>query len=47
MAGWLILAVGGVYAVVAVDLYVNAKPGMALAFVGYALANVGLWIQAK
>lgn len=47
MAGWLILLIGFVYVVVALDLFVHGKVGLSLAFVGYAFANVGLWIAQK
>ena len=47
MSGPLILFVGLIYLVVAVDLFITNKSGLALAFLGYALANVGLWMAAK
>jgi hypothetical protein len=47
MSSGLILAVGVVYLVVAVDQYRQGAPGMALAWFGYALANVGLAMAAK
>ena len=47
MSSGLILAVGVVYLVVAVDQYRQGAPGMALAWLGYALANVGLAMAAK
>lgn len=47
MAPWLILLVGAIYTGIAVDLYVNAKEGLALAFLGYAVSNVGLWMAAR
>lgn len=47
MSSGLILAVGVVYLVVAVDQYRQGSPGMALAWFGYALANVGLAMAAK
>jgi hypothetical protein len=43
MAGWLILVVGVVYAVIAADLFLKGQVGLAIAFVGYAFANVGLY----
>jgi len=43
----LIIAVGVVYAGIAIDLYLAGKTGMALAFAGYALANVGLFLEAR
>lgn len=47
MAPWLILSVGAIYAAITVDLYVNGRPGLALAFAGYAISNVGLWWDSK
>jgi hypothetical protein len=47
MSSPLILTVGVVYLVVAVDQYRQGSPGMALAWAGYALANVGLAMSAK
>ena len=47
MSSPLILAVGAVYLVVAFDQFAKGNPGMALAWAGYALANVGLAMAAK
>lgn len=47
MSAALIAAVGVVYAVIAIDLYLAGKPGLALAFAGYAIANIGLFLEAK
>jgi hypothetical protein len=47
VSGPLILFVGVIYAYCAADLYLTGKEGLALAFAGYALANVGLWKAAS
>jgi len=47
MSAWLIAVVGIVYTVVAVDLLVKGNMGLGIAFVGYALGNVGLYIEAS
>lgn len=47
MSPWLILLVGVIYLAIAVDLILSDKPGLALAFAGYAVSNVGLWIAAR
>jgi hypothetical protein len=47
MSAPLILAVGVVYLVVAADQYRQGSPGMAIAWFGYAVANVGLAMAAK
>lgn len=47
MAAWLIAFIGVVYLVVAVQLLMQGKVGLGIAFLGYALGNVGLYIAAK
>ena len=47
MSGPLIIFVGGIYLVIAVDLLMKKQFGLSLAFVGYAFANVGLWVAQK
>jgi hypothetical protein len=46
MSAWLIAVVGVVYTVVAIDLLVKGNTGLGIAFVGYALGNVGLYLEA-
>ena len=47
MSAWLIAAVGLVYAYVSVDFLVRGNIGMGIAYAGYALGNVGLYMLAK
>lgn len=47
MSGWLIAVIGVVYLVVAVDLLRKGQIGLGIAFIGYALGNVGLYLEAK
>ena len=47
MSGPLILAVGGIYLYIAVDLICAGKTGLSLAFAGYAVSNIGLYMAAK
>ena len=47
MAPWLIAAVGVVYLVTAVALWSDRQVGLAIAFLGYAFANIGLYVVAK
>lgn len=47
MSAWLVLAVGAVYLVVAVELLIKQQLGMGVTFAGYALANVGLYVAMK
>lgn len=47
MSSPLILAVGAVYLVVSIDQFRRGSVGMALAWLGYAIANVGLAWEAR
>ena len=47
MSAWLIATIGVVYLVVAVDLIIKGNIGLGIAFVGYSIGNVGLYIAAK
>jgi len=47
VAAWLIAGIGVVYLVVAVQLLLEGKVGLGVAFLGYSLGNVGLYIAAK
>ena len=47
MAAWLIAGVGIVYLIVAVDLLVRGDWGLGIAFLGYCLGNVGLYMEAR
>lgn len=47
MASWLIATIGMVYLVIAVNLLMTGKTGLGIAFIGYALGNVGLYMEAK
>jgi hypothetical protein len=47
MAAWLIAIIGVVYAVVAVDLLRIGNTGLGIAFVGYSIGNVGLYLAAR
>ena len=46
MASWLIAFIGVVYTIVAINLLVTGKVGLGIAFIGYALGNVGLYMEA-
>ena len=47
MTSWLIAGIGVVYLVVAVELLLVKKDvGLSIAFFGYALGNVGLYMKA-
>jgi len=47
MASWLIAMIGVVYTIVAAQLLVTGKTGLGIAFIGYALGNVGLFMEAR
>jgi len=47
MAAWLIAGVGVVYLICAVDLFVRGNWGLGIAFLGYSLGNVGLYMEAR
>jgi len=47
MAAWLIAIIGVVYAVVAADLLRVGNIGLGIAFIGYSLGNVGLYLAAR
>jgi hypothetical protein len=46
MAAWLIAGIGIVYAVVAADLLWRGNTGLGIAFIGYAIGNIGLTMEA-
>lgn len=47
MAAPLIAIFGVGYLVIAIDLLVKGQTGLGIAFIGYAVGNVGLYIAAK
>jgi hypothetical protein len=47
MSAWLIAIIGVVYAVVAADLLLRGNLGLGIAFVGYSIGNVGLYLAAR
>ena len=47
MAPWLIALTGVIYVWVAGDLARHGKHGLAIAYAGYAAANVGLYMAAR
>lgn len=46
MSGTLIIVTGVIYAIVAVDQFAHGNNGMGIAYLGYAFANIGLWMLA-
>lgn len=47
MSSWLIALTGVIYVAVAIDLAIAGKNPLAIAYAGYAFANVGLWMAAR
>jgi hypothetical protein len=47
MSQWLIALIGVVYLIVAADLFRKGQIGLAIAFLGYSLGNIGLYLESK
>jgi hypothetical protein len=47
MSGWLIAATGVAYLYVALEQGYKGNTGMLIAYLGYAFANVGLYLLAS
>lgn len=47
MTHTLVIVTGLIYLACALDQWWKGAPGTALMFAGYALANVGIWLQAS
>jgi hypothetical protein len=47
MSGTLIIVTGCIYAYVAWEQLLKGNDGMALAYAGYSLSNIGLWMAVK
>jgi hypothetical protein len=47
MSGWLIAVTGIIYAYVAAEQAFNGNYGLAIAYTGYAFANIGLYMLAS
>ena len=47
MSGPLLLFVGAIYLVVALDFLKDGQGGFCLAFLAYAVSNVGLWLASR
>jgi hypothetical protein len=43
----LIAAIGAAYVWIAVEQWLKGAPGVAIMFLGYALAQWGVWMQAR
>ena len=47
MSHWLITAIGIAYIGIAVEQWIKGGHGVAIMFAGYAVAQWGVWLQAK
>lgn len=47
MTGFLIIFVGVVYLITGFKFFIDGNIGMGIVFLGYAAANVGLYIGSK
>lgn len=47
MSGWLIAATGLAYLYVSVEQFFKGNKPLAIAYFGYAFANIGLYILAE
>ena len=47
MSGWLIGLTGLIYAYVSAEQLWRGNHGMSIAYFGYALSNIGLYLLAK
>jgi len=47
MSGWLIAFTGVIYAYVALEQGYKGNIGMLIAYLGYAFANIGLYMLAS
>ncbi len=45
MSSTLIAIIGLVYLAVCVDLFLKGSTGLSIAFLGYAIGNVGLYLE--
>jgi hypothetical protein len=46
MSSWLIATIGVVYLYIGVDLIIRGQAGMGIAYLGYSLGNVGLYMES-
>lgn len=46
MSSWLIALIGIAYFFIGIDLILTGKTGLGIAFLGYSLGNVGLYLEA-
>lgn len=47
MSAWLVATVGIIYFFTAIDSFYKGNMGLAVAFLGYSIGSIGLWIQTR
>lgn len=47
MSNYLIILVGLIYVYIGITFFLKNQYGMGITFLAYALANIGLWIEAQ
>jgi hypothetical protein len=47
MSSWLVATVGVIYFFTAIDSFLKNNMGLGVAFLGYSIGCIGLWIQTR
>jgi len=47
MSSWLVATVGVIYFLTAIDSFFRQNMGLGVAFLGYSIGSIGLWIQTR
>lgn len=47
MTGILLIIVGAIYLLVALQYYLSNETGLCIAFIAYAVANLGIYMAGK
>jgi hypothetical protein len=47
MSSWLVATVGVIYFLTAIDSFFKNNMGLGVAFLGYSIGSIGLWIQTR
>jgi len=47
MSAWLVASVGVIYFLTAIDSFFKDNMGLGVAFLGYSIGSIGLWMQTR
>ena len=47
MSGWLVAVTGLIYLYISIEQFLKGNAAMSIVYVGYALANVGLYLAVE